>query len=350
MQHRIAYPLALALALAWPAAARAQAGSWELALQGGALRHDLFEKDGTDPVVGGRIARHFAGGWSVGGAVDWSASEFDAGIVGPDVPASGASDVDATLLRTSVAVDKAFAMGPRTRFGLGAGVGAARVSYDGIPGIGDESETSLLVPVSAGVRFLNRSEAPSWGLRLDVRDNLIFLDDEDPTGRSRDDDVVQQWEVSAGLSFFFGGRGKAAATRERDEPVAYAPPATDDSERRARERALAEIREKVFFDFDRYDLKPASRETLQRKSEALKVLSDVAILIEGHADERGTIEYNLALGERRANAARQYLIDLGIDPGRMTVVSYGEERPAVEGHNEAAWSQNRRDEFVPDEG
>ena len=69
--------------------------------------------------------------------------------------------------------------------------------------------------------------------------------------------------------------------------------------------------------------------------------------LEGHADERGTVEYNLALGERRAEAARAYLIDLGIDPDRMTTISYGEERPAVQGANEAAWSQNRRDEFIP---
>lgn len=71
------------------------------------------------------------------------------------------------------------------------------------------------------------------------------------------------------------------------------------------------------------------------------------VVIEGQADERGTVEYNLALGERRAQAALRYLVDLGIDADRLTSISYGEERPAVEGHNEAAWSLNRRDEFVP---
>ena len=92
---------------------------------------------------------------------------------------------------------------------------------------------------------------------------------------------------------------------------------------------------------------PSTHQTLQLKAEAMRQFPDVRIRIEGHADERGTVEYNLALGERRAEAARAYLIDLGIDPDRMTTISYGEERPAVQGSNEAAWSQNRRDEFIP---
>ena len=91
---------------------------------------------------------------------------------------------------------------------------------------------------------------------------------------------------------------------------------------------------------------PEAREELNQKAEVLRQYPDIRVRIEGHCDERGTVEYNLALGERRAEAARSYLIDLGIDPDRLTTVSYGEERPAVEGQNEAAWSQNRRDEFV----
>jgi len=146
----------------------------------------------------------------------------------------------------------------------------------------------------------------------------------------------------------------ATDDRGRVEP----PPATDTSgdddaarraeeeARMARERAYGSIQDMIFFDFDRSDLREEARQTLQQKAEALRQFPDIRIRIEGHADERGTVEYNLALGERRADAARAYLVDLGIDPDRMTTISYGEERPQMEGHNEAAWSQNRRDEFV----
>lgn len=147
----------------------------------------------------------------------------------------------------------------------------------------------------------------------------------------------------------------ATDDRGRVEP----PPATDtadadtDAQRRAeeearlaRERAYGSIQDMIFFDFDRSDLREDARQTLQMKAEALRQFPDIRIRIEGHADERGTIEYNLALGERRAEAARAYLVDLGIDSDRMTTISYGEERPQVQGQNEAAWSQNRRDEFV----
>ena len=101
----------------------------------------------------------------------------------------------------------------------------------------------------------------------------------------------------------------------------------------------------IYFDFDKSDLRPDAREGLQANAGYLKSNSGVAVTIEGNCDERGSNEYNLALGKRRAEAAYKYLVDLGIDGSRMTTVSYGEERPAVEGHNELAWAKNRRDEF-----
>ncbi len=101
----------------------------------------------------------------------------------------------------------------------------------------------------------------------------------------------------------------------------------------------------VYFDFDRSDLTADARAGLQANSSYLKANSGVAITIEGHCDERGSAEYNLALGKRRADAAYKYLADLGIESSRMTTVSYGKERPAVEGHNELAWAKNRRDDF-----
>ncbi len=120
----------------------------------------------------------------------------------------------------------------------------------------------------------------------------------------------------------------------------------EEAARRARTDAMAAINEPIYFDFDQSDLHPEARDVLNRKADALRDYPDVRIRVEGHCDERGTVEYNLALGERRADAARAYLIDLGIDPDRITTISYGEERPSVEGQSEAAWSQNRRDEFV----
>jgi peptidoglycan-associated lipoprotein len=102
----------------------------------------------------------------------------------------------------------------------------------------------------------------------------------------------------------------------------------------------------IYFDFDKYDLRTDARATLDRKASFLNQNSSVRVQIEGNTDERGTAEYNLALGERRANAAKQYLTTAGISAGRLSTISYGEERPLDPGHNEAAWAKNRRDHFV----
>ncbi len=117
-------------------------------------------------------------------------------------------------------------------------------------------------------------------------------------------------------------------------------------ERRRREAEAAFTNEDIYFDFDKYDLNARAREVLANKAYFLKQYPNVKILIEGHCDERGTAEYNLALGERRANAAKQYLVQLGISESRISTVSYGKERPIDPGHNEAAWAKNRRAHFV----
>ena len=103
--------------------------------------------------------------------------------------------------------------------------------------------------------------------------------------------------------------------------------------------------EHIYFDFDKSELKPAARAVLVKKAEWLRKNPNHAVRIEGHCDERGTNEYNLALGERRAMAAWKFLNALGISGDRMSTISYGEEKPADPGHNESAWSKNRRDEF-----
>lgn len=107
------------------------------------------------------------------------------------------------------------------------------------------------------------------------------------------------------------------------------------------------IFETIYFDFDKSDIKPESRPVLEKIAAYLLKNPALDLLIEGHCDERGTEEYNLALGERRALSARRYLIGLGVASGRLQTISYGEERPVDPGHNETAWAKNRRAEFKP---
>ena len=102
----------------------------------------------------------------------------------------------------------------------------------------------------------------------------------------------------------------------------------------------------VFFAFDDYTLSAETQDQLAALAEYLKQNSGDVIQVEGHCDEKSSIEYNLALGQRRAASVKKYLVQMGVDGARITTISYGEERPAVEGHNEAAWSKNRRAEFV----
>ncbi len=102
----------------------------------------------------------------------------------------------------------------------------------------------------------------------------------------------------------------------------------------------------LHFEFDQYDLGTEARRTLEDLAQALKANPAFAIRIEGHADERGTTEYNLALGERRAQAAKDYLVSLGVPADRIETISYGEERPLDPGHDELAWALNRRAHFL----
>jgi peptidoglycan-associated lipoprotein len=116
----------------------------------------------------------------------------------------------------------------------------------------------------------------------------------------------------------------------------------------ARERLLQEAAafEDVYFDFDKYDLKPEARETIREHADWLLNNADFQVILEGHCDERGTREYNLALGERRSESVRDYLLNLGIDTERLTTISYGEELPLDPTHTEEAWAKNRRVHFV----
>lgn len=101
----------------------------------------------------------------------------------------------------------------------------------------------------------------------------------------------------------------------------------------------------VFFDFDKYSLRADAKTALEHNADLFKEFPDVIVRIEGHCDERGTVEYNLSLGEKRARATMDYMVGLGVNASRLSIVSYGKERPVDEGHTEDAWVKNRRSEF-----
>ena len=131
-----------------------------------------------------------------------------------------------------------------------------------------------------------------------------------------------------------GASGGSASTQTSTVPQAPQPGSVEDFK--------TNVGDRVFFGTDRYDLTAEAQAELQKQATWLKSYPQYRFVIEGHCDERGTREYNLALGERRATAVRNYLVALGIDTNRMQTISYGKERPAVLGSDESAWAQNRR--------
>ncbi len=132
----------------------------------------------------------------------------------------------------------------------------------------------------------------------------------------------------------------AAAPEERHEaapaPEAQAAPAPE---------AAIELSD-IYFDFDKYDIRPGDAEVLKKNYEWFSSQTG-RVRIEGNCDERGTVEYNLVLGQKRADAAKHYLVGLGVAQGRLETISYGKEKPLDPGHDEAAWAKNRRDHFTP---
>jgi peptidoglycan-associated lipoprotein len=130
--------------------------------------------------------------------------------------------------------------------------------------------------------------------------------------------------------------------REREEAERLM---REEEEARARVDFENQMSVMVHFDFDRSALKPEAREILSQKADLLRQRPTVNIRIEGHCDQWGTEEYNLSLGERRANSAKDYLVNAGIEEGRISKISYGKERPLDTAHNREAWAKNRRGEF-----
>ena len=121
-----------------------------------------------------------------------------------------------------------------------------------------------------------------------------------------------------------------------------APPTTSGIRPGSQQDLVANVGDRVFFDFDRTDIKPEGRTVIERQANWLKQYPNVTVTVEGHCDERGTREYNLALGERRATAVKNALVALGVPANRVQTISYGKERPAVVGSNDASYAQNRR--------
>ena len=144
--------------------------------------------------------------------------------------------------------------------------------------------------------------------------------------------------------------GDAAAARAADEemqvaaaadPVATTVEPIQAPEARTPGDMLVDVGDRVFFDFDRHNIRPEGQTVLMAQAELLRAYPNLTVTIAGHCDERGTREYNLALGERRASAARNFLVQAGVDAARIRTISYGKERPIALGHTKAAWAQNR---------
>lgn len=132
----------------------------------------------------------------------------------------------------------------------------------------------------------------------------------------------------------------------KEQPIKEAPTTEASIKEQPVTAVAATELEKVYFDFDSFVLSQTSRDILSKNAKWLQKNGRVKVQIEGHCDERGSDEYNLALGEKRAKSAMNYLVTLGVSADQLSVISYGKEKPADQGHNEAAWAKNRRDEFV----
>lgn len=152
---------------------------------------------------------------------------------------------------------------------------------------------------------------------------------------------VQSTTPDAPKAQLVDDEGKAAADEEAAQEAAQRAIEED----AIRKELEAFTGEDIYFDFDQSSLTSEAQAILQKKAVWLRNNAEASVVIEGHCDERGTTEYNLALGDRRANSAKSFLVDMGIAPSRLKTISYGEEMPVDRGSNESAWAKNRRAHF-----
>ncbi len=141
-------------------------------------------------------------------------------------------------------------------------------------------------------------------------------------------------------------RVRAAEQAQQDSIAKARADSMQAANARAQDAMRASLTQMIHFDFNKSDLRADAQAILDAKLPILLANPDVTIQIAGNTDERGSTEYNLALGQRRAASAKQYLVDHGVAAARIETISYGEERPIAQGHDETAWAQNRRDEFT----
>jgi peptidoglycan-associated lipoprotein len=178
----------------------------------------------------------------------------------------------------------------------------------------------------------------SYGIRLAIHDAL-----------EEGDMTRESFARLAGAAILMLGMGSMGCQTTQDAEQTTQPEGSEwreaPSEDSMRESHPLTDLQTIYFDFDRSDIRPDARDALRANADEIKKTTGI-VTIEGHTDERGSSEYNLALGERRANAAKRYLVDLGVGSSQLNTVSFGEDRPAVQGHDESAWRYNRRAEFV----
>ncbi len=153
--------------------------------------------------------------------------------------------------------------------------------------------------------------------------------------------LVAACETAPDESSSTSGAG-SATTSQPSTSTAPATPARMATVPGSQDDLVVNVGDRVFFGFDKYSLTASARATLEKQAAWMNKYPAVTVSVEGHADERGTREYNLGLGDRRANSVKDYMVALGINPSRLKAISYGKERPVALGSNEAAWAQNRR--------
>lgn len=141
--------------------------------------------------------------------------------------------------------------------------------------------------------------------------------------------------------------GLSSCTKDEKKPVEPVAPVTTESPAAPTEAPAVELKTTpIYFGFDDYTLSSEAQSILTAMAEGLKANKSAVIQIEGHCDERGTVEYNLALGERRAQSVKNFLSQLGVEAARLSTISYGEEKQVAQGHSEESWAKNRRAEFI----
>jgi peptidoglycan-associated lipoprotein len=166
---------------------------------------------------------------------------------------------------------------------------------------------------------------------------VVQVDDSAEKARAEEEARRKEAEAKAKAEAEAAARAKAAAEEAARQAQARA---IEDAARQARQLGP------IYFDYDMFNVRDDQMNVLLQHADILKAASQVKMTLEGHCDERGTIEYNLALGQRRADSAKFHLTRMGVNPDNLKTISYGEERPVAKGQDESAWSKNRRVEFV----